>query len=76
MEESKTLGILVFVFYPFSGEVIFKVNFQALVFKPYKGEILDGVVSDVTSDGIFIESGPLKSFISKAVSIFHPFLNY
>ena len=50
-----------------TGEVIFKVKFKALVFKPFKGEILDGLVSEVNQDGIFIESGPLRSFISKAV---------
>ena len=50
-----------------SGDVVFKVKFSALVFKPYRGEILDGVVSDVNSEGIFIECGPLRSYISKAV---------
>jgi DNA-directed RNA polymerase II subunit RPB7 len=52
-----------------TGEVIFKVKFKALVFKPYKNEVLDGIVAEVNSDGIFIESGPLRSFISKAVII-------
>lgn len=50
-----------------SGEVIYKVVFKALVFRPFRGEILDGVVSEVSSNGIMIESGPLKSFISKLV---------
>ena len=49
--------------------MVFKVKFEALVFRPFKGEILDGMVTDVTGDGIFIESGPLKSFISKQVRV-------
>jgi DNA-directed RNA polymerase subunit E'/Rpb7 len=50
-----------------SGEVIYKVKFKALVFKPFKGEILDGVITEVTDNGIMIETGPLRSFISKLV---------
>jgi DNA-directed RNA polymerase II subunit RPB7 len=52
-----------------SGEVIYKVKFKALVFRPFRGEILDGIVSEVSSNGILIESGPLKSFITKDVLI-------
>lgn len=47
-----------------SGEVIYKVKFQALVFRPFRGEVLDGIVYEVSSNGIMIESGPLRSFIS------------
>ena len=47
-----------------SGEVIYKVKFNALVFRPFKGEILDGIVTDVHSDGFHLQSGPLKSFVS------------
>ena len=38
------------------------------MFRPFRGEVLDGVVCEVTSNGIMIESGPLKSFISKLVN--------
>lgn len=42
-----------------SGDVIFKVKFQALVFRPFRGEVLEGVISEVSNNGIIIESGPL-----------------
>ena len=51
-----------------SGEVIYKVRFTAVVFKPFKGEILDGVVTHVDSNGFMLESGPLKSFVSTMVN--------
>lgn len=47
-----------------SGEIIYRVCFAALVFKPFKGEVLDGVVSAVDSEGFTIRSGPLESFVS------------
>jgi DNA-directed RNA polymerase subunit E'/Rpb7 len=47
--------------------VIYKVKFKALVFRPFRGEVLDGVVSEVSNNGIIIESGPLHSFISTLV---------
>ena len=37
-----------------SGEVIYRVFFKALVMKPFKGEVLDGVVMDVSDNGIMI----------------------
>jgi DNA-directed RNA polymerase subunit E'/Rpb7 len=50
-----------------SGDVIYKVKFKALVFRPFRGEVLDGVIHEVSSNGIVIESGPLHSFISHLV---------
>ena len=52
-----------------SGEVIYRVFFKALVMKPFKGEVLDGVIMDVSDNGIMIQSGPLESFISLIVSL-------
>ena len=52
-----------------TGEVIYKVKFSALVFKPYKGKVIDGVVFSVDNSGFMIESGPLKAFISVMVTI-------
>lgn len=52
-----------------TGEVIYKVKFSALVFKPYKGQVIDGVVFSVDNSGFMIESGPLKAFISVMVTI-------
>ena len=52
-----------------SGEVIYRVVFKALVFKPFKGEVLDGVVSAVDNNGFMIRSGPLESFVSAMVKL-------
>lgn len=52
-----------------SGDVIYKVKFKALVFRPFRGEVIDGVVAEVSNNGIIIQSGPLHSFISTLVSI-------
>ena len=51
-----------------TGEVIYKVRFQALVFKPIKGSIIEGIVKQVTNDGITIETGPLTAMLSYKVS--------
>lgn len=53
-----------------SGEVIYKVKFTALIFRPFRGEVLDGIVYEVSNNGIMIESGPLRSFISCLVTFF------
>ena len=50
-----------------TGEVVYRVRFVALVFKPFKSEVLDGVVIAVDSNGFVIRSGPLQSFVSGAV---------
>ncbi len=50
-----------------TGDIIYRVSFKALVFKPFRGEVLDGEVIEITDNGIMIQSGPLKSFISSMV---------
>lgn len=54
---------------PGSAWAEFTVVFQALVWRPFKGEVCDGVVSSVVSNGFFVEVGPLNVFVSKAVSM-------
>lgn len=48
-----------------TGYAVFPLKYQAVVFRPFKGEVLDGVVSKVTNHGIFADSGPLTVFISR-----------
>jgi len=43
------------------------VKFKALVFRPFRGEVLDGEVIQIDDNGFMIESGPFKSFISTMV---------
>eukprot|EP00352_Strombidinopsis_acuminata_P008328 CAMPEP_0176351230 /NCGR_PEP_ID=MMETSP0126-20121128/10065_1 /TAXON_ID=141414 ORGANISM="Strombidinopsis acuminatum, Strain SPMC142" /NCGR_SAMPLE_ID=MMETSP0126 /ASSEMBLY_ACC=CAM_ASM_000229 /LENGTH=65 /DNA_ID=CAMNT_0017701629 /DNA_START=201 /DNA_END=398 /DNA_ORIENTATION=- len=47
-----------------SGDVIFKVTFKAIACAPIDNEVLDGVVTEVNSTGIYVQSGPIKAFIS------------
>ena len=50
-----------------SGDVIFKVQFRAIACAPEENEVLDGKVIEVTSTGIQVQSGPIKTFISMKV---------
>lgn len=46
-----------------SGYVEFLVNYNADAIKPFTGQIMEAVVSNVTKLGIHFESGPLKLFM-------------
>lgn len=52
-----------------SGFVVYAVRYKALVFRPFKGEVLDAVVTQVNKVGMFAEIGPLSCFISHHVSL-------
>jgi len=39
-------------------------RYRAIVFKPFKGEVLDAVVGEVNKMGFFAEAGPLNVFVS------------
>lgn len=56
---------------PTTGTAEFNVEYQALVFKPYKNEVVDGVVTTVNKMGFFAEVGPLQVFVSSHVSFFY-----
>ena len=47
-----------------SGDVVFQVFYRALIFMPYAGEVLDAVISEVSSLGFFAHVGPLRLFVS------------
>ena len=43
-----------------------RINLNHIVcFRPFKGEVLEAVVTQVTKLGIFTEIGPMACFISK-----------
>ncbi|KAG9298926.1 hypothetical protein G9A89_015948 [Geosiphon pyriformis] len=46
------------------GLAEFTVKYQAIVFKPFKGEVVDGTVTQVNKMGFFAEVGPLQVFVS------------
>ncbi|EAT45321.1 AAEL003401-PA [Aedes aegypti] len=49
---------------PGQGFVVYPVKYKAIVFRPFKGEVLDAVVTQVNKVGMFAQIGPLSCFIS------------
>jgi DNA-directed RNA polymerase subunit E'/Rpb7 len=45
------------------GEAVYTVQFKALVFKPLKGEVIDGIVTSVNKPGIHLKIGSVSAFI-------------
>uniref|UniRef100_A0A5K3FIY3 DNA-directed RNA polymerase II subunit RPB7 n=1 Tax=Mesocestoides corti TaxID=53468 RepID=A0A5K3FIY3_MESCO len=50
---------------PGRGFVQYHIVYRAIVFRPFKGEVVDALVTQVNKVGIFAEAGPLSIFISK-----------
>mmetsp|Transcript_28395 Transcript_28395/g.71314 ORF Transcript_28395/g.71314 Transcript_28395/m.71314 type:complete len:137 (-) Transcript_28395:1032-1442(-) len=48
-----------------TGFVRFSVRYKAIVFRPFKGEVVDAVVESVNPEGFFCVAGPLRMFVSK-----------
>ncbi|XP_043721058.1 DNA-directed RNA polymerase V subunit 7-like [Telopea speciosissima] len=42
-----------------SGDVLFPVQFSCITFKPFKAEILQGFVTRIMKQGVFLSSGPI-----------------
>ena len=42
---------------------------QAIVFRPFKGEVLDAIVTQVNKVGLFTQIGPLSCFVSRHVRL-------
>jgi len=49
---------------PGSGSAEFEVKYRAVVWKPFKGEVVDAIVSNVSPIGFFADVGPLNVFVS------------
>uniref|UniRef100_A0A7S0RKS2 DNA-directed RNA polymerase II subunit RPB7 n=1 Tax=Chlamydomonas leiostraca TaxID=1034604 RepID=A0A7S0RKS2_9CHLO len=47
-----------------TGLATFTVRYSGLVCRPYKGEVIDCVVTSVNKMGFFAEAGPLQIFVS------------
>ena len=47
-----------------SGDVLFPLSYKALVFMPYKGEVLDAVVTQVMEVGFMAAVGPMNLFVA------------
>ena len=48
-----------------SGHVCFNVKYRAILFRPFKNEVLDAVVTVVNPLGFFADVGPLQVFVSR-----------
>lgn len=53
-----------------SGFALYNVAYRALVWRPFRGEVVDAVVKSVLPAGCFLEVGGLDVFVSKSVSFF------
>lgn len=49
---------------PGSGVSEFTLTYRAVVWRPFKGETVDGIVSSVNKVGFFADVGPLRVFVS------------
>eukprot|EP01134_Creolimax_fragrantissima_P008335 CFRG8335T1 len=47
------------------GLATFNVKYRAIVLRPFKGEVVDAEVTQVTKLGIFAQVGPLQIFVSR-----------
>jgi DNA-directed RNA polymerase II subunit RPB7 len=52
---------------PGTGFAQYNVGYRAIVWRPFKGEVVDGMVQSVVSNGFFVDVGGLSVFVSKAV---------
>ncbi|KAL9619547.1 MAG: hypothetical protein Q9160_005823 [Pyrenula sp. 1 TL-2023] len=50
---------------PGSGQAEYTVYYRAIVWKPFRGETVDALVTSVKYQGIFAEVGPLSVFVSR-----------
>ncbi|XP_015685306.1 phospholipase D3-like, partial [Protobothrops mucrosquamatus] len=53
------------VIQPGRGFVLYPVKYKAIVFRPFKGEVVDAIVTQVNKVGLFTEIGPMSCFISR-----------
>lgn len=45
--------------------ISYSIRFTAIVFRPFKNEVLDGLVEQINKLGLFVSVGPLRCFISR-----------
>jgi hypothetical protein len=54
---------------PGTGMAMYTISYRAVVWQPFRGEVVDGEVSQVVNNGFFVDVGALSVFVSKAVSL-------
>jgi len=48
-----------------TGQATYKIKFTAIVFRPFRNEVMDAVVSASLNYGFFCRAGPLNIFVSR-----------
>ena len=51
-----------------TGFVKFRVCYQALAFRPIKGQVVDAEVKSVNQMGFFVKAGPVEIYVAEVVS--------
>lgn len=54
---------------PATGFAHYDIKFSAIICRPFKGEVIDAIVTTVNKMGFFAEAGPLQIFVSNKVII-------
>lgn len=54
---------------PGTGEAQYDISYRAIIFRPFRGEVVDGLVTSVVNNGFFVDVAGLNVFVSKAVSL-------
>jgi DNA-directed RNA polymerase II subunit RPB7 len=51
--------------YP-GGTAVFTIPYEAVVFKAFRGEVINGIVKTSAVQGVFVQCGPLNVFIARS----------
>ncbi|KAL6230413.1 RNA polymerase Rpb7 [Aspergillus navahoensis] len=52
---------------PGNGQAEYTIKYRAIIWKPFRGETVDALVTSVKPTGIFTLAGPLSVFIARKV---------
>ncbi|KAF2214874.1 DNA-directed RNA polymerase subunit [Cercospora zeina] len=55
------------VLVPGTGMAKYTLSYRAIVWRPFRGEVVDGQVTSVVNNGFFVDVGALSVFVSKAM---------
>lgn len=50
-----------------TARATFHIRYDCIAFRPFKGQVVDAVVTQVNKFGFFAEAGPLQLFVSNAL---------
>ncbi|KAJ5085315.1 DNA-directed RNA polymerase II subunit rpb7 [Penicillium argentinense] len=50
---------------PSNGNAEYTIKYRAIIWKPFRGETVDAIVTSVKATGIFTMAGPLSVFIAR-----------